>query len=267
VFSSLVVPLDLSSAADHALPVARWLAQRGHLPIELVTVLPSETSGRREWWEFDERVRSLAQGPCSSYILEADDPGVAIAEHVSGRDGVLLVLATSAKAAVDEDYAGGVSEYVLAHVGQPVLLVGPRVDTAGPLSPPALVVGVDGSELATAALPIVVSWTRTFRGRNPTFVEVIPYVPAIAAQAGRGLEAKNVHDYVQRLADAGVDSRGEVVYGDDAAAALVGLVEPIPGAVLVVTAERWAGAGTHWRSTSRKAAYRSTCPVLVVPAE
>jgi nucleotide-binding universal stress UspA family protein len=267
VFSSVVVPLDLSTAADRALPVARSLAQLGGLPIELVTVRPTEMGGRFERWDLDERVRSMALGPTTAVVLESDDAGAAIIEHVSGRDGALLVMATTAKAALDEDYAGGVSERVLSELRQPVLLVGPRVNPAPPSSAPSVVAGVDGSSHARAALPVIVSWTRTFGGTSPTFVEVIPFVPAIAEQAGRALEAAHVQDCVARLARSGVEARGEVIYGDDAATALASYTEHVENGLLVVTAERWAGAGTHWRSTSRKLAYRSPCPVLIVAAD
>jgi nucleotide-binding universal stress UspA family protein len=267
VFSSVVVPLDLSTAGDRALPVARSLAQLGGLPTELVIVLPRELAGRFNRWELDERARSFALGPYTSLVLESEDAGAAISEHVSGRDGALLVMATTGKAALDENYAGGVSEHVLADVLQPVLLVGPRVDIARPLSSPALVAAVDGSGLATAALPVIVSWTRTFGGARPTFVEVIPFVPAIAEQAGAALEAAHVCDCVNRLAECGVDATGDVVHGEDAATALANCAEHVENGVLLVTAERWAGAGTHWRSTSRKLALRSSRPVLVVPAD
>jgi nucleotide-binding universal stress UspA family protein len=212
-------------------------------------------------------VRSFALGPHTSYVIEHEDAGAAIAEHVRCRDGTLLVLATTAKAAIDADYAGSVSEHVLAEARHPVLLVGPRVEIAPPRSAPALVVGVDGSRHASVALPVVVSWVRAFGGGKPTFVEVIPQVPAIAAQAGRTLEAAHVRGYVEMLAQGGVDAVGEVLYGDNAATALADYVERLPDRVLVVTAERWSGAGTHWHRTSRKLAFRSVSSVLVVPAD
>jgi nucleotide-binding universal stress UspA family protein len=267
VFSSIVVPLDLTTAGDRALPVARSLAQLGGLPIELLTVAPGRVGNVRDRWDLEERVRSFALGPHTSFVLEREDVGAAIVEHVRCRDGALLVLATTAKAAIDEDYAGSVSEYVLSEVCQPVLLVGPHVEIARPLSLPAVVVCVDGSGLASVAVPVVLSWWRSFGGVKPTFVEVIPYLPTIAAQAGRTLEAAHVRAFVDRMAQGGVEAVGEVVYGDDAATTLVDYVAQLRDSVLVVTAERWSGAATHWHSTSRKLAFRSASPVLVVPAD
>ena len=215
----------------------------------------------------DEHVRQHGLGPHSATVLQHHEPGLAITEHVAGRDGALLVLATTAKAAIDADHAGSVSEYVLSTLRQPVLLVGPRVDVERGLPSPNLVIAVDGSGLDIVALAVIASWMQTFGGGSPSFVEVIPFVPAIAEHAGPALETANVRDRVDRLAAHGFEAAGSVLYGEEPASALADHVEHVENAVLVVTAERWAGAGTHWRSTSRKLAYRSSRPVLVVPAD
>ncbi len=265
MFSSVLVAVDLSTAADRAIPVAGALAGLGRLPIELLTVAPPGTAGVRPE-ELDERVRPFGLGSHRSLVVEDDDPGSAITEHVRGRDGVLLVMTTTAKSAVDRSHAGSVSEHVLSAAGQPVLLVGPRVDVYRPRSTPSLVLAVDASDLATAALPVVVSWVRTFDGGAVTAVQVIPLVPAIAVQAGPALEAKHVRRYTDRLGELGVTAGGVVIHGGDPAAGLIEAAGAVADPVLVVTAEPWADAGTHWRSTSRKLALLSTGPVLVVPA-
>jgi nucleotide-binding universal stress UspA family protein len=264
VFSSVLVAVDASTAAARAIPVAGALAGLGGLPIELLTVVPPGTTGVRPE-ELDERVRPLGLGPHRWLVVEDADPGTAIAEHVRGRDGALLVMATTAKSALDESHGGNVSEHVLSVAGQPVLLVGPRVDVHRPPSTPSLVVAVDASDLAAAALPVVVSWVRTFGGGAVTAVQVIPLVPAIAEQAGPALEAKHVRRYADRLGELGVAADGVVIHSGDPTAGLIDAAGVVAAPVLVVTAEPWPDAGTHWRSTSRKLAFRSTGPVLVVP--
>ena len=266
MFNSVVVPVDLSTAGDRALPIARALGRAGNIPIELVAVVPSGGGGL-DSRGLDEHVRQHGLGPHSATVLQHDEPGLAITEHVSGRDGALLVLATTAKAAIDEDYAGSVSEYVLSTLRQPVLLVGPRVGVDRVLPSPDLVIAVDRSGLDLVALPVIASWMRTFGGGSPSFVDVIPFVPAIAEHAGAALEAASVRDRVDRLATFGIEAGGSVLYGEEPAAVLADHVEHLENAVLVVTAERWAGAGTHWRRTSRKLAFGSSRPVLVVPAD
>ena len=266
MFNSVVVPVDLSTAGDRALPVARALGRAGNVPIELVAVVP-DGGGGLDSRGLDEHVRQHGLGPHSATVLQHHEPGLAITEHVSRRDGALLVLATTAKAALDDYDAGSVSEYVLSTLRQPVLLVGPRVGVDRGLPSPNLVIAVDGSGLDIVALPVIASWMRTFGGGGPSFVEVIPFVPAIAEHAGPALEAANVRDRVDGLATFGIGAEGSVPYGEEPASTLADHVEHLENVVLVVTAERWAGAGTHWRSTSRKLAYGSSRPVLVVPAD
>jgi nucleotide-binding universal stress UspA family protein len=147
-----------------------------------------------------------------------------------------------------------------------VLLVGPRVDVGRPRSAPSLVVAVDASDLSAAALPVIASWVRTFGGGPVTAAQVIPLVPAIAEQAGTDLESKHVRRYADRLEELGIAARGAVIHAGEPVAGLIEAAGGLADPVLVVTAERWPDAGTHWRSTSRKLAFRSPCPVLVVPA-
>jgi hypothetical protein len=59
----------------------------------------------------------------------------------------------------------------------------------------SIVVPVDLAGAGHRALPIAKRW-RTFGRAQPRFVEVIPYQPAIAARAGRALEAAHVRAYV-----------------------------------------------------------------------
>ena len=265
MFSSVLVAFDLGTAADRALPVAGALAGLGGLPIELLTVVSPGTTGVLPE-TLDERVRPFGFGRHRSLVVEDDDPGTAIAEHLRSRDGVLLVMATTAGAALDQSHGGSVSEHVLSASGQPVLLVGPNVAVDRPRSTPSLVVAVDASDLAAAALPVIVSWVRTFGAGSVTAVQVIPLVPAIAEQAGPALEAAHVRQYVATLGEFGVAAEGAVVHSGDPAAGLIEAAGRVAAPVLVVTAEPWPDAGTHWRGTSRKLALRSTGPVLVVPA-
>ena len=159
---------------------------------------------------------SMRSARTSTTVLEHDQPGLAITEHVSGRDGALLVLATTAKAALDEDYAGSVSEYVLSTLRQPVLLVGPRVDVDRGLSSPNLVVAVDGSGLGAVALPVIASWTRDVRWRQPDLRRSDPVRAGHRRARRPGARSRHLREWIDRLATFGVDAGGQVLYGEDA---------------------------------------------------
>jgi nucleotide-binding universal stress UspA family protein len=57
-----------------------------------------------------------------------------------------------------------------------------------------------------------------------------------------------------------------MLQGGNPASRLEDLAGDVADAVLVTTSTHWTGPGTHWHSTTRNIARRSTRPVLVVPA-
>jgi nucleotide-binding universal stress UspA family protein len=81
VFNSIVVALDLGTAADRAAPVAGALARRGGLPIELLTVVPPTESAGLRSADLDERARALGLASHRSLVVEGDDPGAVIARR------------------------------------------------------------------------------------------------------------------------------------------------------------------------------------------
>ena len=63
-------------------------------------------------------------------VVHDDRPARGIVEHVAGRPGTVLVMATTAKSSLRKRLLGSVSEEVLRTVDRPVLLVGPAVTDA-----------------------------------------------------------------------------------------------------------------------------------------
>jgi nucleotide-binding universal stress UspA family protein len=267
VFSSIVVPLDMDVLGDRALPLARSLAQLGHLSIELVTVTAPRMVGLNEAWEIDRRVKEYGIGPHSVHVVYDDDTGRAITAHLSTRDDPLLVMASTTKGPISERLFGSVSEYVLAHARRPILIVGPYVDLHLAGSPPTLVACVDGSTNAEAAVPVIATWQQTFGGEAVVVVEVVSY----AAVAIGTLEVAPVESDVDRfarlLAEHGVDASCRTLSGGAPATRLQDFALDVENAVLVATSRRWIGSKPSWHSTTRALARRSARPVLVVPAE
>ena len=69
-----------------------------------------------------------------------------------------------------------------------------------------LVACVDGSGHAEAALPVMVSWTRTFGGSRPWFVEVIPPLDSRLPADSDPRETQHVRAIAERLASEGIES-------------------------------------------------------------
>jgi nucleotide-binding universal stress UspA family protein len=270
----IVVPLDLEIVGDRALPIAGSLARLGGLPIELLTIESPRIEGFVDVCELGRRIKTYGLGPHSINILYDDDAGRAITGFVASREDALVVMGSSAKGPLRERAFGSVSEHVLAHAHRPVLIVGPDVDGFDVTRAPSLVVGVDDSNAADAAIPVIESWQHTFGGGLVRVVEVAPV--AVGADAAlrecpdsapvlRG-EPDRADRYARLLADRGVAATWEVLYGGDPASRLEDLAAGLSDAVVVATSTGWTGPGTHWHSTTRRIARRSTRPVLVVPA-
>jgi nucleotide-binding universal stress UspA family protein len=125
-FRWVVVALDFDAGGDRALPVARSLAERSGVPVELLTVSSPNAAGDVDAYEL--RRRALANGwpeeACT--IVRDDDPAHGIVGHLSRREGALLVMAAPTQARRSR-VLGGACEQVLRSVNCPVLLVGPGV--------------------------------------------------------------------------------------------------------------------------------------------
>ena len=201
MFNTIVVALDLASNVHRALPVARELAARGNLPVQLLTISPwvSVASGTSQ---LERLAADHGISPQSCVVDDDDDAGWAIARHVNNSDGSLLVMATTAQSPVRQNYLGTVTESLLASVDRPVLLVGPRVSAAYRLGSPTLVAGVDETRAADAALPVIAGWVHTFGGLT-WCAEVVP----TSADTGRCVRAAaRLGRYAAQLSEHGVDA-------------------------------------------------------------
>ena len=265
MFTSLVVALDLEANGDRALPVVRALARLADVAVELVTV--SSPLVAEDIDSFELSRRATASGwPAHAYtVLHGDDVARALVDHVRGRHGSLLVMATSAKRPLVGRLGGSVSTRVLALTDRPVLLVGPMVSPRLRIARPTLVVGVGPMEHAGVAVSTIASWTQTFPGDDPWVVEVVPTAAGPADPADVGAAA-HLRPYVELLAGAGVRASSRVLQGGEPGFWLEDFAEHIADPILVATSARWTDGQLHWHSETRELVRHSTHPVLVVPA-
>ena len=228
MFTTIVVALDLTPDGDRALPIAGVLSELADVAVELLTV--SGVNVTEEVDAFELSRRATANGwPAHSYrIVHSEDAAEAIADHVNGRDDVLLLMATSAKRPVLGRILGSVSEGVLRLVEQPVLLVGPHVPADFTAETLTLIHCIDPASPRAAATSAIDVWTQTFGGPPTQTVEISePDEPPEVS--------------MERLA------------------------RQVPGAVFVCTSTKLT-SGHHWHSVTRELVQRSVHPVLVVPA-
>ena len=170
--------------------------------VELVTV--SSPLVAEDIDSFELSRRATASGwPAHAYsVLHGDDVAQVLVDHVRGRQGSLLVMATSAKRPLIGRLGGSVSTRVLALTDRPVLLVGPMVSPRLRIARPTLVVGVGPMEHAGVAVSTIASWTQTFPGDDPWVVEVV--ATAADRRRGRGGAPPAVRRAARRCRRAGV---------------------------------------------------------------
>ena len=262
MFTSLVVALDLEATGDRALPVVRALSRLADVAVELVTVSSLRVAEDIDAFELGRRATASGWPGHAYIVLHGDDVARVLVDHVRGRDGSLLVMATSAKRPLVGRLGGNVSTRVLALTDRPVLLVGPMVSPRLRIARPTLVVGVGPREHAGVAVSTIASWTHTFPGDDPWVVEVVP-TATDPAEAGA---AANLRPYVELLAGAGVRASSRVIQGGEPGFWLEDFAEHIADPILVATSARWTDGQRHWHSETRELVRRSTHPVLVVPA-
>jgi hypothetical protein len=258
-FSSIVVAVDLDQHAGDPTTLAASLGGAAGVPIELVAEVPTTSTATGARAELGRRIAAARLERSPSYVLSTPAPGSALAEHVAGRAGVLLVTAATTWTSLGPYLLDASAEQLLSRAPAPVLVLGPNFAPSRSLETTVVAV-VDGSDVADAALPVVEAWVRTFPCAATKVVEVLPAASIPPCDADRC-----VRRYVRRLAERGVVASGQVLRGDQPAPMLAACAAEIDGAVLVVTSPRWAGEPSHWFSTVRRIIHVSTQPVLVVP--
>ena len=195
MYERILVPLDGSKLAQHALPYARAVASAKSAEIELMEVIaPLEElakadvddyaavgAGTRgdpwlvpdEWTQIAEHFRNKAwlqladsaailggDVEVSSNVLEGDAAEAIIAE-ADRQPGTLIVMATHGRSGIGRWLLGSVTDKVIRHANHPTLVIRAREDADA--APPALrevILPLDGSATAEAAIPHAVEMAK-----------------------------------------------------------------------------------------------------------
>jgi nucleotide-binding universal stress UspA family protein len=237
------------------------LAHGRRIAVELVTVVDGAAPMAVVSAELGRRAQRYGLLRAEHFVVHGAHPGSELLDHVSGRDGALLVIATTAHGGADEHQLGAVTDDVLRRTRQPVMVVGPRAV----LSAGCLVVVVDDAGTADAALPVVERWVETFEDCGVRIVE-IQALDAWPRDVDDG-RTRDVDRYVDQLGAHGIQAIGEVAPGLDPVLGVIDGVARTDVAMIVVTSPPDIGQPTHWFHTARRLIRFSPRPVLVVPVD
>lgn len=301
MFRTVIVPLDGSAFAEHAIGPAIQIAKRSRAALHLVRAhvpYPFELSDGGKW---DNRVRhderqylarlaaeleGATAAPVSTALLS---PTVvqSIARFADGFDDALLVMTSHGRTGLSRFWLGSVADGVVRHSATPVLLVrSPGEEMAAPWSVESepfrrILVPLDGSERAESILGPVVSLARLTHAAL-RLVRVVEWAPVpLPVPAGNldaavytaeltELEIARAHEYLGNVA-ARLRADGElgeittdVGMGGRAAPSLLEAIESWHPDLVAVATHGRGGSRVLLGSVADKLLHATRVPLLVL---
>jgi len=212
MFRNVMVPLDGSSFAEHALPLARAIARRCAATLHLVAVVPplaeaytegvffgtadleAEVVTRQKGYLARARKQLGGEIEVATTVLEGE-VAACLCNHAEEVGADLVVMSTHGRGPLARFWLGSVADEVVRSARLPILLVRPEegpVDlTADPL-PLRVMVPLDGTELAERILEPAINLTEMIPNVEIILLRVIKPVTPVAPLpegAGVGVEA------------------------------------------------------------------------------
>ncbi len=181
----ILAPLDGSAEARAALPYAAALATPG-TEIVLLTVVPSATdadTARAGLETAAQRLRVAGQTVRSE--VATGDPAPRIVDKAADLGAEMIVMASHGRGALGRLIYGSVADQVGHESPVPVMVVRARQQEPGPVGITRLVVPLDGSPRAEAALPVATTISRRL-GTPILLVRVVDPTDLMPPAVGMG---------------------------------------------------------------------------------
>lgn len=300
-FRSILVPLDGSTFAEQAVPLASRIAQRvgGKLRLTLVHGLPSapidlaaaklftsiELATRRSERSYLRAIQArLRDGGTrlASAVTLTGKAGPALAQYVQEMGIDLVVMCTHGRGGVRRAWLGSVADYLIHSLEIPVLLVRPREGESGPARAAAsgqILVPLDGSPLAEEALGPAIALARAWDAEiallqvvRPVLLSADPALPLPLPSAfdedlttrWRTQAQDYIDDIVEELHEQGIRATGAASLGWYAADSILEAARPERvAAVVIATHGRGGLSRLALGSVADKVVRGADVPVLV----
>jgi nucleotide-binding universal stress UspA family protein len=263
--STILVPLDGSLFAEHALPMAAGIARRAGALLTLLTVHEPPPLDRRE---------SDADVPVDVLVLDGP-PATTIAEYVEQMRPALVVMTTHGRGGISRLWLGSVLDEVIRHVTLPVLALRPSeaLPIARRRPVQRVLVALDGSpgsEGIVAAIGAVLGRG----GVQYTLLSVVPPLRADAvdwdywrdlAQEQRAADAY-LHDLAKRLQPVGLSVDVETRRNVPPEEAILAAAAEIDADVIALATHARGPIGrVVFGSVADKVLRTASTPVLLYP--
>jgi nucleotide-binding universal stress UspA family protein len=279
MFQRMLVPLDGSAQADRILPYVSGLAAHLHIPILLLSIVDLwVASSARGRGEAEQQLQQAADrlhqdGVQTTMAVTAGKPAEEILGVAESQGCDLIVLSTSTRQGNGRGTLGRVTDKVF-HASQIPLLLIPPQTTASPtsqfLAPSTLIVPLDGSSLAEAALPFAEDLARSLAAEI-MLARAVPFAGAIVdeqAPPTGEIEARAyLRSLTERLQASGLGVQPRAFDGP-AVEYILDLANQTPHSLVVLTTHgRSALARWFVGSVVEGVVQAASVPVLVIPRQ
>jgi nucleotide-binding universal stress UspA family protein len=302
-FNLIVVPLDGTHWAEHALPCAAAIARAARAKLRLVLVHqlpppPTDRESLKIYTSLEVAVRTSQR----AYLREVatrlregwgiqvtsvspDGPvGPTLIRYVGELGADLVVMATHGRGALGRALLGSVADHVVRTADIPVLLVRPPGEEPPPpdsaWSAGEILVPLDGSSLAEAALEPAADLARLLGARLSLVQVIVPIAtttdPPLPFPTGydehlteirRGESQDYLDSTAERLREGGLTVGAAAVVAPSAAGALVDLARPGRAGLVVIASHGQGGLRRlALGSVADKLVRAADVPVMVVRA-
>lgn len=257
--NTIVVPLDGSSFAERALPIAKVLARRFSAGLVLMTTRSGE-------WDVDGKayLEALAnqERDLMTEVASVDiHPAARAIAEVSAETGRLVCMTSHGRGGLRWAALGSVAEEVIRERTEPTVLVGRHCDPEWGADLAELIVCVDASRDDDTVVQVAAEWAKALSMRARVTHVIHPLDVEGATRRDVTLTA-----IAERLRGEGVDAHEVLLRSSYTAGAISDYARDLPGSMLAMN--------THGRTGVKRIALGSvalatvglaTCPVLVAP--
>lgn len=296
MFRRLLLPLDGSHLAEAVLPVATRLARAFDSRLLLLHVIerkaPITIHGEPHLTEVAaaESYLHSVVGRLSEQQIQAEvhvhsvplgDVARSIADHAEEEQADLIVLCAHGRAGWRELVAGSIAQQALQRGSVPLLLVHAATDQEGAVFQPAdILVPLDGSTAAQAALPIAVTLARalqsrvhlvtvvatpgTLSGKRAPATTLLPSATRLLLEVEHDDAATNLAELAERLRTEGVEVTTEIRRGDTTAELSADNIEHQFGLIVVTTHGRAGLPARLSGSVVARFVGKTSAPVLLI---
>jgi nucleotide-binding universal stress UspA family protein len=257
-YRSILVPLDGSQLAAEALPLAARIARSSGAKLRLALVhqhpsIPVDLAAGKTMTNIDLAARKAERAYLRGIQARLREQGTRVASAVTLTGAVcpalvtyvrelgidLVVMATHGRGGLRRAWLGSVADYLVHNLEVPILLVRPVSAHRAGMPPTEVLVPLDGSPLAEAALGPAVELARAWDAGvsllqivGPVLLSTDLALPAPSAydsdltNMARDAAQDYLNDVVERLRGAGVRATGAAVIGWNAADAILEAARP-----------------------------------------